>query len=123
MRENGLRALGGLAQRLASGIAKGRRASIARLRADWPAIVGPDLARVSRPEALLASHGRSGKALRLRVPLSLALAVAAIALAPIAADVPAAGPLRPLLAYVTPQAGSLFPLAPWSGHVFFGLTR
>lgn len=59
-------------------------------------------------------------ALRLRVPLSLALAAAAIALAPIAADVPAAGPLRPLLAYVTPQAGSLFPLAPWSGHVFFG---
>ncbi len=68
MRENGFRAIGGLAQRLTSGIAKGRGASIARLRAEWSAIVGPELARVSRPEALLPVRGRSGKALRLRVP-------------------------------------------------------
>lgn len=73
MRENGFRAIGGLAQRLTSGIAaqrtKGRGASIARLRAEWTAIVGPELARVSRPEALLSSRGsRTGKALRLRVP-------------------------------------------------------
>jgi hypothetical protein len=73
MRENGFRAIGGLAQRLTSGIAahrgqRGRGASIARLRAEWSAIVGPELARVSRPEALLPARGRSGKALRLRVP-------------------------------------------------------
>src|SRR5260370_27776593 len=67
MRENGFRAIGGLAQRLTSGMAKGRGTSIARLRAEWSAIVGPELARVSRPEALLAVRGRSGKALRLRV--------------------------------------------------------
>ncbi len=73
MRENGFRAIGGLAQRLTSGIAKGRTASIARLRADWPAIVGPELARISRPEALLPLRGRSGKALRLRVPGAAAL--------------------------------------------------
>ncbi|MEA2913846.1 MAG: hypothetical protein QOJ15_5927, partial [Bradyrhizobium sp.] len=48
MRENGFRAIGGLAQRLTSGIAKGRGASIARLRAEWTAIVGPDLARITR---------------------------------------------------------------------------
>ena len=62
MRENGFRAIGGLAQRLTSGIAAhrgkgGRGASIARLRAEWTAIVGPDLARITRPEALLAGRG------------------------------------------------------------------
>ena len=50
MRENGFRAIGGLAQRLTSGIVQGRAkagkgagkgASIARLRAEWSAIVGP----------------------------------------------------------------------------------
>src|SRR5205809_752471 len=61
MRENGFRAIGGLAQRLTSGIAAhrgkgGRGASIARLRAEWSAIVGPELARVSRPEALLGAR-------------------------------------------------------------------
>ena len=85
MRENGFRAIGGLAQRLTSGIAAhrgkgGRGASIARLRAEWTAIVGPDLARITRPEALLASRGaragaRAGKALRLRVPGASALEV------------------------------------------------
>src|SRR5688572_9425432 len=69
MRENGFRALGGLAQRLASGVARGRGASIARLRADWPAIVGSEMARVSRPEALIAGRGgpAGAKLLRLRV--------------------------------------------------------
>ena len=80
MRENGFRAIGGLAQRLTSGIAKGRGASIARLRAEWSAIAGPDLARITRPEALLAGRGaragsKGGKALRLRVPGASALEV------------------------------------------------
>ena len=80
MRENGFRAIGGLAQRLTSGIAKGRGASIARLRAEWSAIVGPDLARTTRPDALLAGRGArgsqgAGKALRLRVSGAAALEV------------------------------------------------
>src|ERR1043165_8782670 len=75
MRENGFRAVGGLAQRLAARLAKGRGASIARLRAEWSAVVGPDLARITRPEALTASRGRSGKLLRLRVPGAAALEV------------------------------------------------
>jgi hypothetical protein len=81
MRENGFRAIGGLAQRLTSGIAKGRGASIARLRAEWTAIVGPDLARITQPEALLAGRGAraggkgSGKTLRLRVPGASALEI------------------------------------------------
>jgi hypothetical protein len=86
MRENGFRAIGGLAQRLTSGIAKGRGASIARLRAEWTAIVGPDLARLTRPEALLSGRGArsgtkgasakgAGKALRLRVSGAAALEI------------------------------------------------
>ena len=82
MRENGFRAIGGLAQRLTSGIAAqrgkgGRGASIARLRAEWTAIVGPDLARITQPEALLAGRGAraGGKALRLRVPGASALEI------------------------------------------------
>jgi hypothetical protein len=76
MRENGFRAIGGLAQQLTSGLAKGRGTSIARLRVDWPAIVGPELARTTRPEALLAGRGaRAGKALRLRVSGAAALEV------------------------------------------------
>jgi protein-disulfide isomerase len=86
MRENGFRAIGGLAQRLTSGIAKGRGASIARLRAEWTAIVGPELARITRPEALLSGRGAragvkgagangAGKALRLRVAGVAALEV------------------------------------------------
>ena len=72
MRENGFRALGGLAQRLTSGLAekrnKGRGASIARLRAEWSVIVGVEIARLTQPEALLPGRGgRSGKALRLKV--------------------------------------------------------
>jgi hypothetical protein len=61
-REHGFRAIGGLAQRLTSGLAergaaqgrsRGRGISIARLRAEWSAIVGPELARISQPDALL----------------------------------------------------------------------
>ena len=68
MRENGFRAIGGLAQKLTSGMAKGRSTSLVRLKADWPAVVGPELARTTRPDALLAGRGaRAGKALRLKV--------------------------------------------------------
>lgn len=79
MRENGLRAIGSLAQRLASGMARGRNASIGRLRAEWSAIVGPELARFTRPEALLSARGAragtgvAGKFLRLRVSGAAAL--------------------------------------------------
>lgn len=80
MRENGFRAVGGLAQRLTAGMAKGRGTSISRLQVDWPAIVGPELARTTRPEALLAGRGAratqvAGKALRLRVSGAAALEV------------------------------------------------
>lgn len=85
MRENGFRAIGGLAQRLTSGIASnrtkgGKGASIARLRAEWSAVVGPDLARTTRPEALVAGRGArnssgAGKVLRLRVSGAAALEV------------------------------------------------
>jgi len=78
MRENGFRALGGLAQRLTSGIvdkrSKGRGTSVARLRAEWTAIVGADLARVTQPEALLAGRG-PGKVLRLKVESAMALEI------------------------------------------------
>ncbi len=86
MRENGFRSIGGLAQRLTSGMAPkgakggGRGTSIVRLRVDWPAIVGPELARTTQPEALLAGRGArgtqvAGKALRLRVSGAAALEV------------------------------------------------
>jgi len=83
MRENGPKAIGGLAQRLTSSLVqrrgKGRGKSqggaLARLKAEWPAIAGPELARLSQPEALLAARGRAGKALRLRVPGASALEV------------------------------------------------
>jgi protein-disulfide isomerase len=80
MRENGFRAIGGLAQRLTSGIArdkgKGRGVSIARMKAEWSAIVGAELARLTEPDALLPGRGgKSGKALRLRVAGAAALEV------------------------------------------------
>jgi hypothetical protein len=84
MREKGFRAIGGLAQRLASGVAqsregkggKSRGASVARLKAEWSAIVGQDLARLTQPDALLAGRGaKAGKALRLRVAGAAALEV------------------------------------------------
>jgi hypothetical protein len=80
MRENGFRALGGLAQRLTSGLAekrnKGRGPSIARLRAEWSVIVGVEIARLTQPEALLPGRsGRSGKSLRLKVAGPTALEI------------------------------------------------
>lgn len=80
MRENGFRALGGVAQRLTSGLAekrnKGRGASVARLRAEWSVIVGIEIARLTQPEALLPGRGgRSGKALRLKVEGAAALEI------------------------------------------------
>ncbi len=80
MRENGFRAIGGLAQKLTSGLAKGgakgSAATIVRLKADWPAVVGADLARVTRPDAVLAGRGaRAGRALRLKVSGAAALEV------------------------------------------------
>jgi hypothetical protein len=84
MRENGFRAIGGLAQRLASGVAKreggrggkSRGGSIAHLKAEWSAIVGQDLARLTQPDALLPSRGaKAGRALRLRVAGAAALEV------------------------------------------------
>ena len=78
MRENGFRAIGGLAQRLTSGIvdkrSKGRGLSIARLRSDWTAIAGAELARVTQPEALLTGRG-PGKLLRLKVESAAALEI------------------------------------------------
>jgi len=78
MRENRFRALGGLAQRLATGIAekrnKGRGASIGRLKAEWTTIVGADLARVTQPEALLAAR-QAGRTLRLKVESAAALEI------------------------------------------------
>ncbi|HTR84418.1 MAG TPA: DciA family protein [Reyranella sp.] len=72
MRENGFRAIGGLAQGLTGGLVqakgKGRGLQVARLKVEWPAIVGPEIARVCEPDALLPGRSRTGgKALRLRV--------------------------------------------------------
>jgi protein-disulfide isomerase len=80
MREKGFRAVGGLAQRLTSDIAKsrgkGRGVSVAQLKAEWSAIVGAELARVTEPDAVLAGRGgKGGKALRLRVTGAAALEV------------------------------------------------
>ncbi len=77
MRENGFRAIGGLTQRLTAGLGKGRSTSIVRLRVDWTAIVGPELARCTQPDALISGRGgRAGaKVLRLRVAGAAALEV------------------------------------------------
>jgi protein-disulfide isomerase len=84
MRENGFRALGGLAQRLTGSLtekrgpgkggSKGRGTAIARLRVEWTSIVGSDLARVTEPDAMLADRG-SGKMLRLKVEAAMALEI------------------------------------------------
>jgi acyltransferase len=57
---------------------------------------------------------------RARVLAALAMAVGLFALAPLAGQLSATGPLRPVLAYLTPSGGSLFPLTPWAAHVFAG---
>jgi protein-disulfide isomerase len=77
MREKGFRAVGGLAQRLTSNLTgKGSKArsSVTRLRVEWTAIVGPELARVTQPDALLVGRG-PGKLLRLRVESAMALEI------------------------------------------------
>lgn len=48
------------------------------------------------------------------------LAVAALAIAPFTAQLSPEGPLRPLLNFVTPLGGSIFPLVPWTAHVLLG---
>ncbi|MBV8393178.1 MAG: DUF721 domain-containing protein, partial [Alphaproteobacteria bacterium] len=66
-REKGFRAIGGVAQKLASGLVpKGQKkgaakgvAPLARLKTQWPAVVGDEIARLSEPDALLA--GRSAR--------------------------------------------------------------
>jgi hypothetical protein len=81
-RAGGFRTVGGLAQALTSGLARkgaggGRLASIVRLRSDWKAIVGPELARCTEPESLIAGRGGKdgAKLLRLKVAGAMALEV------------------------------------------------
>jgi protein-disulfide isomerase len=81
-RAGGFRAVGGLAQALTAGLARkgsgaGRLASIVKLRGDWQAIVGPELARCTEPEALIPGRGgkTGGKLLRLKVAGAAALEV------------------------------------------------
>src|SRR5580692_1126406 len=81
-RAGGFRTVGGLAQALTAGLARkgaggGRLASIVRLRGDWQAIVGPELARCTEPEALIAGRGGKdgAKLLRLKVAGAAALEV------------------------------------------------
>ena len=81
-RAGGFRAVGGLTQALTAGLARkgsggGRLASIVKLRNDWQAIVGPELARCTEPEALIPGRGgkAGGKMLRLKVAGAAALEV------------------------------------------------
>ncbi|MBV8392367.1 MAG: DUF721 domain-containing protein [Alphaproteobacteria bacterium] len=84
-REKGFRAIGGVAQKLASGLApKGQKkgaatglAPLARLKAQWPAVVGEEIARLSEPDALLAGRSArsAGPTLRLRVSGAASLEV------------------------------------------------
>jgi uncharacterized membrane protein len=52
---------------------------------------------------------------------ALLLACGGLLAAPWFGGLNADGPARPLLNYFTAQAGSVFPLMPWSGHVFLGV--
>jgi hypothetical protein len=68
-RRPGLRALGTFASRLAAPVvAQHGGGTLARLKADWPVVVGADLSAASWPQAL----GRDG-ALKLRVAAAAAL--------------------------------------------------
>lgn len=59
---------------------------------------------------------------RRRVVLAAGgLSAAAIALAPAAASVDPSGPFAPLLHYVSPRGGSIFPLVPWAGYLLAGV--
>src|SRR5207248_4460489 len=68
-RRPGLRAVGPLASRLAAPVvARHGGGILARLKADWPAVIGADIAAATWPQAL----GRDG-ALKLRVAAATAL--------------------------------------------------
>jgi uncharacterized membrane protein len=69
---------------------------------------------------VLEALRRSIPTARGRVFACLGLGAVCIALAPLAAGLPSDGALRPLLAYLTPSGGSLFPLTPWAAHVALG---
>jgi uncharacterized membrane protein len=58
--------------------------------------------------------------LRARVRTALVLAAGLLACAPLAAQLSATGVFRPLLAYLSSRAGSMFPLSPWAAHVLVG---
>ena len=60
---------------------------------------------------------RSARAARA---LWLVLAAGLLVGAPFAAGLSPDGPLRPLLNFITPLGGSLFPLLPWTAHVLLG---
>jgi len=57
---------------------------------------------------------------RERTKATLMMGALLVMLGPLAAEIDAGGPLRPLLAYATSNGGSLFPLIPWAGHVLLG---
>jgi uncharacterized membrane protein len=67
---------------------------------------------------LLALGLRSAPALRVVCAL---LAPACLLLSPLAGRLDASGPLRPVLNYLTPSGGSVFPLLPWMAHVLLGV--
>jgi hypothetical protein len=52
--------------------------------------------------------------------LSGILGAGVLALTPLTAALDPAGPLRPVLNYVTPAGGSIFPLVPWAAHMLLG---
>jgi hypothetical protein len=85
-RRGGLKSAGAHAARLMRPLARQRGTARARLAAEWPAIVGPEIARHSLPERVAGGHGRpagslqrrgsapaAGGTLRLRVEGPLAL--------------------------------------------------
>jgi hypothetical protein len=55
-----------------------------------------------------------------RTKAAFAVGAFLIVLGPLATELAASGPLRPLLAYATSNGGSLFPLIPWAGHALLG---
>lgn len=66
----------------------------------------------------LACVLRSARATRVASGL---LAAVLLGASPLLHGLPPHGPLGPLLAYLTPRGGSLFPLFPWAGHLFLGV--
>ncbi len=85
-RRGGLKSVGAHIARLTGPLARRRGTATARLCAEWPVIVGPEIARQSLPERLVGGPGRgpgggsrppanrgAGGTLRLRVDGPLAL--------------------------------------------------